>query len=239
MKRNIILLLSLLLSVSGKTQVPQLEDFLHLYMPDPDGFLTGFVPQGFVKIDHIQALNVINAFFIENLGGEPNPGYTTPNVNHYQRGNIVMSCGVFNDSIKWHIQQDILLQEPEGPPGDPMQPVVVKPAKRYKNPYHRFDGVYMVEAYLLDAFELLDLEGKLWPGFASETRTNNTLEVAYAYPTTTVGPMWMYPVLLAFDKDYRYQIEVRIFAVKAHRQEAVDVLKWIAEHMEISENVPI
>ncbi|TJZ61253.1 hypothetical protein FAZ15_08625 [Sphingobacterium olei] len=237
MKRNIITLLFLSLLVSGKAQVPQLEDFLHLYKPDPDGFLTGFVPQGFVKIDHIQALGVIDAFFMEKSGRNAIPGYTTPNVNYYQRGNIVMSCGVFNDSIKWHIQQDILPQEPEGLPDDPMQPVVVKPAKRYKNPYHRFDGVYMVETYLVDAFALLNLEGKLWPGMASETRTNSSLQVAYAYPT--VSPMWMYPVLLAFDKDYRYKIEVRIFTVNAHRQEAVDVLKWIAEHMEISENAPI
>ncbi|MGJ1268813.1 hypothetical protein ACR78F_15150 [Sphingobacterium spiritivorum] len=48
----------------------------------------------------------------------------------------------------------------------------------------------------------------------------------------------MYPVLVAFDKGYRYKIEVRVFTVNSNRQEAVDNLKWIAEHMEIGIDLP-
>ncbi|MGJ1447890.1 hypothetical protein ACR79S_14995 [Sphingobacterium spiritivorum] len=235
MKRYFILIMLASLLSSVKAQVQQIEDFKDVYMPDPETFLTGFIPAGFTRISHIEALDVIDTFFMERSGKRAIFGFTSDQVNYYKKGNIVMSCKIYNDSIKWHIQQDIRVQEMEGSPGT-TQPVSV--AKKYWNPYNRFKGTgaYLVEGYVLDAFGLLDLEGKIWPGMTSEKRTNNTLEVAYAYPT--ISPMRLYPVLVAFDKGYRYKVEVRIYTVNSNRQEAVDNLKWIAEHMEIGIDLP-
>ncbi|MFE7086990.1 hypothetical protein ACFU8T_17935 [Sphingobacterium spiritivorum] len=235
MKRYFILIILAPLLSSVKAQVQQIEDFRDLYMPDPETFLNGFIPAGFVRITPFEALDVIDSFFMENMGEKTGPGYTTSEVNYYKKGNIVMSCGVYNDSIKWHIHQDIRVQEMEGSPGT-TQPASL--TEKYWNPYNGFKGTgaYLVEGYVLDAFGLLDLEGKIWPGMTSEKRTNNTLEVGYAYPT--ISPMWAYPVLVAFDKGYRYKVEVRVFTVNSNRQEAVDNLKWIAKHMEIGIDLP-
>ncbi|QQT27244.1 hypothetical protein [Sphingobacterium spiritivorum] len=235
MKKHFILIILASFLSSVKAQVQQIEDFIQLYKPDPETFLTGFIPAGFVRITPAQALGVIDTFFMENMGEKTGPGYTTSEVSYYKKGNIVMSCGVYNDSIKWHIQENIRVQEMEGSPGT-TQPV--SPTKKYWNPYNGFKdtGAYLVEDYVLDAFGLLDLEGKIWPGMTSEKRTNNTLEVGYAYPT--ISPMWAYPVLVAFDKGYRYKIEVRVYTVNSNRQEAVDTLKWIAGHMEIEVDLP-
>ncbi|MGJ1387933.1 hypothetical protein ACR782_17165 [Sphingobacterium spiritivorum] len=245
MKRYFILIMLASLLSSVKAQVQQIEDFRDLYMPDPETFLTGFIPAGFVRITPAQALGVIDTFFMEKSGKKAVSNYTGTEVNYYKKGNIVMSCGVYNDSIKWHIQQDIRVQEMEGAPGT-TQPV--SRTEKYWNPYNGFkgSGALMVESYLWKAFQLLEVdeskpishrpELKLMDGWISETRTSNTLQIAYAYPS--VNPMRMYPVLVAFDKGYRYKVEVRIYTVNSNRQEAVDNLKWIAEHMEIGIDLP-
>ncbi|EFK58241.1 hypothetical protein U0038_19885 [Sphingobacterium spiritivorum] len=245
MKRYFILIILASLLSSVKAQVQQIEDFRDLYMPDPETFLTGFIPAGFVRITPAQALGVIDTFFMEKSVKKAVSNYTGTEVNYYKKGNIVMSCGVYNDSIKWHIQQDIRVQEMEGSPGT-TQPVSL--TEKYWNPYNGFkgSGALMVESYLWKAFQLLEVDDskpishrpelKLMDGWISETRTSNTLQIAYAYPS--VNPMRMYPVLLAFDKGYRYKIEVRVFTVNSNRQEAVDNLKWIAKHMEIGIDLP-
>ena len=235
MKKHVILFVIVLFWGSAQGQQQKIEDFRHIYMPDPDGVLTGFVPAGFTKISHIEALEVIDAFFMDFLGKKAREGYTGPEVNYYRKGNVVMSCGIYNDSLKWKLTQDIQPQGLIAPPGDPDVPQVVQTVPRYRNPYSRIRTPYMTEGYLWSYFEIKD-NGVLLPGLSSEYRSNNTLDVAYAYPNS--NPMRMYPVLVAFDKEYRWKAEVRVFSANAHRIEAVEALKWIATHMEIGSVLP-
>ncbi|SUI98211.1 Uncharacterised protein [Sphingobacterium spiritivorum] len=68
MKRYFILIMLASFLSSVKAQVQQIEDFRDLYMPDPETFLTGFIPAGFTRISHIEALDVIDTFFMERSG---------------------------------------------------------------------------------------------------------------------------------------------------------------------------
>ncbi|GEM_PF-1379613 len=233
--RNILFLI-IIFAGQLQAQQPKIEDYMALYRPNPDLLLSNFVPSEYSPVSNIQALQVIDDFFLERYGEVAKPGYTGTSTKFYKKGNVVMSCSIFNDSIKWHIQHQLIPQELQVPPGDPFTPVQVQEQEKYWNPYHGFDGTYMVEVYLRDVFGLNDLDGKLWSDMVSETRSTSSLEIAYAYPTSV--PMLLYPVIIAFDKDYRNRIEIRLYATNAHREELVNTIRWIAEHMELNDNLP-
>ncbi|MBE8712519.1 hypothetical protein [Sphingobacterium hungaricum] len=240
MKHILILFVFCVLSSISKGQVQQIEDFHHLYSPAPELFLKDFVPPGFVKIEPIQALDVINDYFMERMGETVGTDYLYSYGSYYQKGNVVFSASVYNDSIKWHIKQDILAQLSENPGyTDPNQPISVPDKEEYRNMFKNIDNLDMVQGSMLDLFEFVDRDGGgLWPGLSSDKRTNNTLHIAYAYWNGSEARFKKYAVLFAFDKSFQYKVEFRIYATQAHRQEVEDALKWIATHMEISDNLP-
>lgn len=236
-----LLLLYVLCYLQGSisiAQVQKIEDFRAYYKPDPEVYLKNFIPPGFTHIHHLDAVPVIDAFFMEAMGKHSRPGFTSSAANYYQKGNIVMSCSVYNDSIKWHIQQAILpgLQVQPGSGGNNPETIITR--EGYWNPYHNFPGTgaHLVKTYLLHDFEYLWIGGELLSGVSCETRSSNSLEMAYAYPNGAPQRVKKYSALVAFDKGYRYKVEVRVYAVMADRVEAVDALTWIAQHMEVNED---
>lgn len=237
MKHIILIILVCVSTNIAKAQVQTIEDFRSVYMPEPELFLKDFIPPGFVQISHTQALGVIDSFFMEKMNKKTLPEFTKPYINYYKKGNIVITCNIYNDSLKWHIQQAIIPQVQQPMPGnDPYAPVQEQYTEKYWNPYHAFDGAYLVEAYLLDMYNYKDLDGTLLPGISTETRSTNTLEMAYAYPNSAQIQIKKPGSLLAFDKGYRNKILIRVYATEAHRIEAVNTLKWIAQHVELNEN---
>jgi len=82
----------------AKCQVPQIEDYKALYRPDANTFLKNFVPEGFSTVSNIQALEVIDQYFLDASGKVAIPDYTEGNVNYYRKGNIAIQevCSIWS-----------------------------------------------------------------------------------------------------------------------------------------------
>lgn len=218
-----------MISVALAQPGSNIEDYRHIYLPDPATYLSGFLPNGAVKLTVPQAQQLVDEIDLFNDGKVSDLRISTePNAQMYRIGNNRLNIYIYNDSLRWAIEQAIMPTLPEDPAGgDPM--VVVDPPK-----YKRDIPVTNVKelesfVYYTAGAQHPEIRSK----YHSRLVSNSSIDLMLYYKTSL-----NFVQILGYDKTYRNQVNISIDFKSTNRQEAVNQINWIADNIAFAMEPP-
>lgn len=224
-----VCLLISMISISFAQPGANINDYRYVFLPDPEEFLTGFLPVGAVKLTVPQAQQLNDEIYIFNNGAASTIRMDDePNAQMYRIGNNLLNIYMYNDSLRWIIEQSIIPTVSEGPSsGDPMTVIDVAKYKR---------DIPVSNIHKLQSFVYYSA-GAQYPEirstYHSRLVSNSSIDLMLFYKSSQ-----NFVSILGFDKSYRYQIHISIDFKSTNRQEAINQINWIADNLVFSTELP-
>ncbi len=220
--KNITLSLLLLLTTAVLAQQDKIENYKHLYNPNPALYLKGFIPNTAVKLTTTEAEIMYNKIDLFNEGKVANYGIS-PDFNVYKVGNCLVILDLYADSLKWAIEKRIR-------PVELMQPNTDEYGVEIE------EDKYEKRAPIINS--IMDLETfAYYSSYAHYPETGATyhqrvLPKQYMDVVLYYNTIHEFISILGYDKHYQWQLRYSIWFKKTDRQEAINLANWIADHVD-------
>ncbi len=220
--KNMTLGCLLLLSTAVFAQHDKIENYKHVFRPDPILYLKGFIPNAATKLTNTEAEAMGDKIDLFNKGKVANYGIS-PDFNVYKVGNCLVILDLYADSLKWAIEKRIR-------PVELIQPNTDEYGVEVE------EDKYEKRAPIIKS--ILDLET-----FAYYSSHAHYADVKRSYHQRVLAKQYMDVVLyyktfqefiqiLGYDKHYQWEVRYAIKFKKTDRQEAINLANWIADHVD-------
>ncbi len=220
--KNITLSLLLLLSTAVFAQQDKIENYKHLYNPDPALYLKGFLPNAAVKLTVPNAQELVDEINLFNDGKISNIRMVS-DLDVYKIGNCLVILNVYADSLKWAIEKRIRPVELMQPNTDEYGVEVAE--EKYERRNGSIDNILDLEtfAYRFSNGQYADTKA---------TQHHRVLAKQYMDVVLYYNTLFTFISILGYDKHYQWEVRYSIRFKKTDRQEAINLANWIADHVD-------
>ncbi len=209
---------------------PKIEDYKAMYNPDYAVFTQNGLPPNALRITNSQAQVMLDRIDL-NFDGKISDIRIPAGADwtqYYKIDDMLLSVSCRNDSARWYFNKLIKLPLPNLPPNQQPQYGEVPEEEEYERHYHIFN-IEDIETFCYYS------AGAQYPSRKSRYRSRAVsrpgidLVINYFIDASHTS-------ILAFSKSYKTRIHIRVRSILADKQKAIDVINWIADHVEIDAN---
>ncbi len=209
---------------------PKIEDYKAMYNPDYAVFTQNGLPPNALRITNTQAQVMLDKINL-NIDGKISDIRIPAGADwtqYYKIDDMVLSVSCRNDSARWYFNKLIKLPLPNLPPNQQPQYGEVPEEDEYENPYHIFN-IEDLETFCYYSANAQYPERKLRYRSRAVSRPGIDLVINYFIDSKITD-------IMAFSKSYKTRIYMTVRSTLADKQKAIDVINWIADHVEIDAN---